>query len=182
MAVLHSFIGSPSSVMMLEEMVASGAKQVVEVGLCGGLVEPTAVGDVVLVDRAFADEGTSGHYFHSAGEFSASPRLGKRVERALKRAQTPYLTGSVWTTDAPYRETRRKAAAFGDKGAVGVNMESSALFALCEYRGVQIASLQVVSDLLWGKRWRPSFHKSKVTSSSRLAVAAAVEALVGPPA
>ncbi len=176
-AVLHSFIGSSAATMMLEEMIAAGARHVVEVGECGGLPPKARVGDLVLADRAFVDEGTSAHYFEDAGQFAASRGLTDWVRRTLEREGTPYRIGGVWTTDAPYRETRSKLVRFRGQGAVCVNMESSALFAICQYRRIDIASLQVVSDLVGENAWKPSFHEKVVASKSDLASKVAVDAL-----
>lgn len=176
-AVLHSFVGSSAATMMLEEMIASDSRHVIEVGSCGGLPPKVQVGDLILADRAFVDEGTSAHYFEDARRFAPSRRLTDWVRRILEREGTPHRIGGVWTTDAPYRETRSKLVRFREQGAVCVNMESSALFAVCQYRRIEIASLQVVSDLAGENVWKPSFHEKIVASRSDLASRVAVDAL-----
>jgi len=40
-------------------------------------------------------------------------------------------------------------------------MEASALFAVSKLRGIKIASMFVVSDVL-GKKWDPKFHKKNM--------------------
>ena len=177
--MLHSFIGSAAAGMMLEEMIASGARRVVEVGLCGGLKSSSKPGDIIVAGDAFVDEGTSRHYHSTPTKFSAARNLKGRLEQVLEKGGTEFRIGGVWTTDAPYRETRKKLLRFSGRGALGVNMESSALFAIGRYRHVEVASLQVVSDILGTKSWRPSFHYEKVAERSKFAAAAAVEALTG---
>ncbi len=176
-AVLHSYVGSPGSVMMLEELIAAGARSVVEVGFCGGITPKTEAGDVVVVDRAFVDEGTSSRYFRAPKVFPSSRSLTRTLESVLAANGVPYIVGGVWTTDAPYRETPSKVAKFRSLGAVGVNMETSALFALGEYRHVDVASVQVVSDLLGESEWRASFHEKHVTARFDLSSRMAVEAV-----
>lgn len=176
-AVLHSYIGSPGSVMMLEELIAAGARSIVEVGLCGGITPKTKTGDVVVVDRAFVDEGTSSRYFRAPREFPSSGSLTRTLESVLDANRVPYIVGSVWTTDAPYRETPSKVAKFRNLGAVGVNMETSALFALGKYRHADVASVQVVSDLLGENEWHASFHEKHVTARFDLSSRMAVEAV-----
>jgi uridine phosphorylase len=179
MAVLYSFIGSSAASMMLEEMIASGARRVLEVGLCGGLVSSLKAGDYIVVDEAFVDEGTSSHYHKNPIKFPATTNLRKPLEQVLENGGTEFRMGGVWTTDAPYRETRKKLLVFTKRGALGVNMESSALFAVGKYRHIEVASLQVVSDLLGASSWRPSFHEKKVAERSIFAAAVALEALAG---
>lgn len=179
MAVLYSFIGSAAAGMMLEEMIASGARRVLEIGLCGGLVSSLKAGDLLVVDEAFVDEGTSSHYHKNPIKFPTAANLRRHLERVLENGGTEFRIGGVWTTDAPYRETREKLRGFTKRGAVGVDMESSALFAIAKYRHIEVASLQVVSDLLGPKLWKPSFHEKTVVERSMFAAAVGPEALAG---
>lgn len=177
MAVLHSFMGSSMAGTMLEEMIAFGARQIVEVGICGGLSSALKVGDIIVVDEGLVDEGTSGHYFEDAARFSASNAVTKAIKDSLCEANTDFKVGSMWTTDAPYRETRAKLSRFKKLGAIGVNMETSAMFAIAQYRGVDIGSIQVVSDLVGRKDWKPAFHEKIVAERSEAAVKSALDVL-----
>jgi uridine phosphorylase len=59
----------------------------------------------------------------------------------------------VWSTDAPYRETREEAELFGGEGVKAVDMESAGLFAAAQVRGREAASVFVIGDSLAGPRW-----------------------------
>ena len=178
LAVLHSFMGSSPATMMLEELIACGGRQVVEVGLCGGLGPVARAGDIIVADEAFVDEGTSGHYFGNASKFSASERVSEAIKGALADAGLPFEVGGIWTTDAPYRETRAKLREFKRLGAIGVNMETSALLAVADYRGIEVGSIQVVSDVLDKKDWKPAFHEKIVSERSIRTSNAALDALL----
>ncbi|MBI3858708.1 MAG: nucleoside phosphorylase [Thaumarchaeota archaeon] len=176
--VIQSFIGGSASVMMLEEMIASGARMILEVGICGGLDPSLTAGDFVVVDEAFVDEGTTLHYRPTASPVAPSRRTTSFLTDFLRKKGFEFAVGGVWTTDAPYRETRAKVRRFRGRGALGVNMESSAVFTVAKHRGVEIASLQVVSDLLGLKKWVPKFHEKRVRDRTVLASRVAVEAVV----
>jgi uridine phosphorylase len=178
LAVLCSFIGASAASTMLEEMIASGARLVLEVGTCGGLVPAARVGDVIVADEAFSDEGTSAHY-SDRRRFPASERLTGGLTQVLRTSGMRFKTGGVWTTDAPYRETVSKLRAFRRRGAVCVNMETSALFAVAKFRQVEVGSLQIVSDLVGEKVWRPAFHEKVVAERTLAASRLAVEVLAG---
>lgn len=178
LAVLHSSMGSSPAAMMLEELIACGARQVVEVGLCGGFGPNTGVGDIIVASEAFVDEGTSGHYFRNPKRFSTSDRTTGAIKEALADASVALKLGGIWTTDAPYRETRAKLRGFQKLGAVGVNMETSALLAIAEYRGIEVGSIQVVSDLLGRTNWMPGFHEEIVSERSVKAAGVALDALL----
>lgn len=177
-AVIQPHMGSAMAGTMLEEVIQFGARQVVEVGICGGLGPSLEVGDVIVVDEALVDEGTSEHYFEDPSKFSASRRTLKAVERSLTAAGVEYKVGGIWTTDAPYRETKAKLTKFQKLGALGVDMETSAMFAIATYRGVDIGSVQVVSDLVGKKDWKPAFHEKIVAARSEAVVKGALDALV----
>jgi uridine phosphorylase len=69
----------------------------------------------------------------------------------------PIHRGTVWSTDAPFRETVGKVGAYQAAGVLAVDMETSALFAVARFRGIRLASLLVVSDELSSLSWRPGF-------------------------
>jgi len=81
------------------------------------------------------------------------------------------------TTDGVYRETKGKLAKFRKMGALAVNMETSALYVVAKYRGVEIASTQLISDLLTEAGWQPAFGDKQVSSSMETLLRTCVEAL-----
>jgi len=149
-------VGAPMAVMLLEQLVAMGGGRFVLFGTCGALTPDLAVGDVVLPDTAVSEEGTSAHY-PLAFRPAAAPALRRKLGRYLASRGVPAAQGPVWTTDAPFRETREKVAEYGEQGVLAVDMEFSALIAVAAFRGVDLAAVMVVSDLLWGGEWRPGF-------------------------
>ena len=173
----RSWIGSPAAAMVLEELVACGAKKVFEVGYVGSLQPTLKPGDMVVVTEAVRDEGTSRHYFPQNVELKASLRLSNLLTGVLSEKGLQYRTGPVWTTDGVYRETRRKLLQLRRKGVLGVNMETSALFAVAKYRGVEMASAQVVSDVLSEQGWLPAFRHRPVREALKSLTECVVEAL-----
>ncbi|MFO7751047.1 MAG: purine-nucleoside phosphorylase, partial [Desulfobacteraceae bacterium] len=82
----------------------------------------------------------------------------KELADAVARAGLSHKTGRIWTTDGIYRETEKKINFFRQKGAIGVEMECSALFSAARYRKQKIAALLVVSDELSASSWHPGFR------------------------
>ena len=56
-------------------------------------------------------------------------------------------TYPVVSTDAVYRQTFRKEQMWREKGAVGVDMETSAVFSVAQYLGLNSVALLMVSDI-----------------------------------
>lgn len=150
-------VGAPYAVMIAETLVAWGARRLVFLGWCGALSEPVSIGDLVLPTSAFVDEGTSRHYVADASESTASGPLIQALSKAAAAVGIGPRPGPVWTTDAPFRETREKVLAYRRRGALAVEMECSALFTVGACRAVDVAALLVVSDDLSSLSWKPGF-------------------------
>jgi purine-nucleoside phosphorylase len=146
--VLYGCVGAPSAVLSLESLIVSGAKDVVVLGICGSLCRRARLFDAVSIVEARADEGTSPHYFADRQDFYPSLELRERVEAVIRSAGLPILTGSVVSTDAPYRETQSWVDKHLEMGLDCVDMETSAVFALAEHHELQAAALLIVSDEL----------------------------------
>jgi uridine phosphorylase len=170
--VVHALIGASAAAMNLEELIAYGAKRIYEVGVSGAIDPRLRPGDVVVLKEAFSDEGTSRHYFKGTRRFNPSRRQTRRLEASLRASGIEYVSGNAWTVDAPYRETKRKVRRHLSSGTCVVNMESSAIFAVAAYRRVEVASVQVVSDVV-SEQWEPAFHM-EVVNRRRLEVLGAV--------
>lgn len=153
-AVIGRFgIGAPVVAVLTEDFAALGATQFLALGMAGGLQPAMQAGDLVVCTRAIRDEGTSHHYLPAAKHVAASSRLTRRLCRSLDSENIPYSTGATWTTDAPYRETRREIAQFQDEGVRTVEMEAAALFAVAQYCGVDAAAAFVIGDTLDDTTW-----------------------------
>jgi len=166
-------MGAPYAVALLDTLVAWGVHQVLFLGWCGSTSPRVAIGDIIVPDQAFIDEGTSRHY----GQEQASVRCppGEVVDcviTALEQAGSSSHRGAVWTTDAIYRETEKQVRRFQEKGALAVEMEVSALFSAARFRGIEICSVLVTSDSLHDMQWQPGFRDKRFAAGRRAAVAA----------
>jgi uridine phosphorylase len=169
--------GAPTAVMTLEELAALGIRTFVNLGTAGGLQAELSVGDLVICDRAIRDEGTSHHYVPFEKYAYSSTRLTENLCTAAERQSTQFLRGASWTTDAPYRETTEELRQYRSEGAVTVEMEVSALFAVGAFRGVSVSSVFVISDLLSEEDWNQGYHSTEKLEGLKMAFGIAVEAM-----
>jgi uridine phosphorylase len=163
-SVAGPFVGSPYAAMMMESLVAKGAKQILILGWCGSLRSDIQVGDLIVPDSGLVDEGTSRHYASLdpvLPQTLPNPDLSKQLADHLDARGLVCAQGPVWTTDAIYRETPKKIAWFRDQGAIAVEMECSALFSVAAFQNVDVAALLVVSDSLAAGDWDPGFRRSR---------------------
>ena len=158
-------VGAPMAVMTLEKLIALGALNVVVLGWCGSLSQSLHVGDILLPTWAVSEEGTSNHYpLHDRPHSSENLcTLLKNILRPEFRVQE----GPIWTTDAPYRETRDKVTEYGGRGILGVDMEFAALNTVAAFRGVEVAGAMLVSDELCQPEWQPGFLSKSFRKQSR---------------
>ena len=175
--MFRTAVGAPAAVAMLEELIACGAETMFEVGISGGLQSFLKPGGIVVVTEAVRDEGTSSHYLPSEVRLESSVKLRELLVQQLTADGIEHKTGPVWTTDGVYRETRGKFLKFSGRGVLAVNMETSALFAVAKYRNVEIASAQVISDVLSMEGWFPAFRHQTVSSSLKRLLASTAKAL-----
>ena len=134
--------GAPMAADTVETLAALGVKNVIAVGMFGAFSELIGPGEVIVPEKAFVEEGTSLHYYARI-EF-ASPDAGVHSGIAsLLNAKTYPIV----STDAVYRQTYRKEQLWREKGIVGVDMETSAVFSVSRYLGLSAAAILMASDI-----------------------------------
>jgi uridine phosphorylase len=154
--------GAAVSVVMMEGLVAAGARRIVSIGAAGSLQHGCRLGDLVVADRAIRDEGVSYHYLPPEKYSYPSEALSCRFKASLDRMSLGYAEGTTWTIDAPYRETAEEARHYQAEGVLCVEMEAAALFAVGTHRGVEVAAGFVVSDSLADQEWIPRLRSEEV--------------------
>lgn len=147
-------VGAPMAAMILEKLIVLGAKSVIMAGWCGAVDADLRVGDTILGGAAYPGEGTSRYYGIKNDVFYPSPRLLDNLAQLFKQNTSI----PIWSTDAPYRESRTMLTALADKYKIGVvDMEYTALCAVATFREIDFSALFIVSDELWKPEWHPGF-------------------------
>ncbi len=154
----HFGFGAPATASTLERLIAMGVEEVIVIGAVGGLTKDMKIGDIVVCEKALRDEGTSYHYLKPSKYSYPSKQLTDKIKAAFSEMGKEYKTTVNWTTDAIYRETVAEVKRYQKEGVSTVDMELSALFAVAQYRKINIASACTVSDSLAGDVWKPKFH------------------------
>jgi uridine phosphorylase len=163
------FLGAPQAVMGMEKAVALGARRVWVLGWCGSIQPDLKAGDLVVPTGAVSEEGTSNHYPISPKQAATDQALNRLLGEALQKEGRSFRKGTVWTTDAPYRETPSKVERHRKQGVLAVEMEMSALMTLSVYRSIRMAALLVVSDELAELKWHAGFRAQRFREMSRFA-------------
>jgi uridine phosphorylase len=160
--------GAPATVMMMEELIACGARIFWGLGWAGSLQQLAPIGTIIIPINCVSEEGTSSHYILKRTELRPDRGLVNILKSAAYAEGVNAITGSQWTTDAPYRELANKVKLYRRQGILGVDMETSAMYALGKFRKIKVCNLLVVSDEMWGN-WRPAFRETELKQSMQLA-------------
>ena len=169
-------LGSPQAAIMLERLIAMGAKKILIFGCCGSLQPDLGVGHLVIPTRALSEEGTSAHYPLPEGvEAKADEKISRLFLEKSREKNFKAASGKVWTTDALFRETRGKTKRYSEMGLLAVEMEVSALLTIAAYRKVHLGGLMVVSDELGSLKWKTGFLDPFFWLASRKAARLIIE-------
>ena len=159
-------VGAPMAVLTLEKLIVLGAKRIITFGWCGSLNDTLHIGDVLLPTWAISDEGTSNHYPATPRPESHAPTRQILGDRFAAQGLTP-LSGPMWTTDAPYRESITQVKQLNEQNILAVDMEFAALIAAAAFRKIELTAVMLVSDELWSGKWNPDFRTKGFRKKSR---------------
>ncbi len=160
-------VSAPVAAMTVEKLIALGARKIYLFSWCGAISPGLEIGSVVVGGLPLSGEGTSQYYLTDRPSLPAERSVEKMYKSALELTKDVCI-GKIWTTDAPYRENRLfLKRLFEEEEVVGIDMEYSALCAVCSFRHVEFAGIFAVSDELWGEKWRPGFKNTAFLSIGR---------------
>jgi DeoD family purine-nucleoside phosphorylase len=141
-------MGGPSAAIVAEELIDLGAHTLLRIGTCGAFSGELALGDLVAVRSALAEDGTS-RALGAGARVDADPGI---VDALV--AAGPAQAATVVSTDVFYDRREGLQERWVAHGAVAVEMEAAALFAVARARGVRAGCLLGVTDLIAGARER----------------------------
>lgn len=140
-------VGAPMAAAEFEEIHhMTGVTKFITFGSCGSLDKIRTSNRYVIPTEAYRDEGTSYHYAPPSDYIAV--KNWEVVESILTNMGIPVVCGRVWTTDAFYRETEEQAAKRRADGCVAVDMEVSALQAVCNLYGWKFYTFLQPGDVL----------------------------------
>ena len=161
-------IGAPSAVLLLEKLIVLGAKNIVLVGWCGSIDSGCVIGDLIVPCGAVCGEGTSPYYSEERTPSPSATAISKLTNTLGQKGLIWKEGGKIWSTDAPYRESRKQLQHLNKhEKVIGVDMEFSALCTVAAFRGIDFAGALVVSDELFRESWRPGFREERFRRSCR---------------
>jgi len=149
-SIMGSGMGMPSISIYAHELFDYyGVKQIIRVGTCGGLLADMQVGDLVLASSASTDSAMSQLLFNDRDSAVAadSVLLHRVYEMALQKS-LQIRKGSVFATDWFYHPDETFIDKIQKMGALALDMESAALYALAKRYNRRALTILSVSDVI----------------------------------
>ena len=151
-AFYKTYVGAPACVGTIEDALEElKTDKYIVFGGAGCLNKEIAHGKVMIPTEAYRDEGTSYHYAPASDYIKV--KNADIVADFMKGNNIPYIKGKTWTTDAFFRETRNNFQKHKDDGCISVEMECSALQAVCNFRNLNLYMFFTSGDLLDAPEW-----------------------------
>jgi DeoD family purine-nucleoside phosphorylase len=148
LTVQSTGMGGPSAAIVVEELIALGARTLVRIGTCAALDEGLGLGELVVATEAIAADGASTAL--GAGEtVPADPALVDALSEAAA-AEGGARAGAVASTDLFYDPREGMIEGWRERGGIAVEMEAAAVFRVAERHGARAGCLLAVSDLVPG--------------------------------
>ena len=144
--------GAPTAVACLEDSrEIIDTNKYIAFGGSGCLNKEIARGKITVPTEAYRDEGTSYHYIEPSDYITI--KNYKKVAEFMETKNLPYVLGKTWTTDSIYRETEGNMEKRKNDGCISVEMECSALQAVCDFRNIELYYFLSSGDLLDSLEW-----------------------------
>lgn len=159
-----TYMGAPAAVGAIEDATEwLDTKKFVIFGGAGCLNKEISHGKVMIPTFAYRDEGTSYHY--AKAEDYIKMKNSEILAKFMKRNGIPYVEGKTWTTDSFYRETINNIEKRKNDGCISVEMECSAMQAVCDFRGLELYYFLTSGDLLDAPIWDERKKENNLTGT-----------------
>ncbi|KKK44400.1 hypothetical protein LCGC14_0762490 [marine sediment metagenome] len=206
-SVIRSLVGAPNCAIALECLKRCKTKIIIRIDLCGGIEtnnEKTEIGDILIPQMAYCDEGTSPQYIREhpslANELNKIPNPLAKFQTLLTGNQNIFISlpeptlkdilltegklflpnrvkeVKLWTTDALFCESLDFIRSIQSINIRGIDMETSILFLLGKLYNLKTASILSVTDLPGDPKF-DLFHSNKIHPNIEIGINNALKLL-----
>lgn len=135
-------MGGASTGIVAEELNKIGVDTMIRIGSCGALQKQIKLGDLILVNGAVRDEGTSKAYIEPIFPAIADPYVLQAMMKAAQQRSDKYHVGIVRSHDSFYTDNEDAIDEYwAKKKVLGADMETAALFVIGCLRGIHCGSI-----------------------------------------
>lgn len=144
-------MGGPSAAIAVEELQHIGITHIIRIGSCGALQSGIRIGELIVVQGAVRDDGTSRAYAPESYPAISDAEMLQMCSNAAEKMKLVTHTGIIRSHDSFYIDEQDDINAYWSaRGILGSDMETAAILTVARLRGVKALSIlnNVVS---WGE-------------------------------
>mgnify|MGYP000062582658 CR=1 FL=1 len=131
-----------SYAIAVEELVRIGVRNMIRIGSCGALQKGIRLGDLILVNGAVRDDGASVTYVDSIYPAIPDTELLAACMMSAEELGAKFHVGIARSHDSFYIDDEEAVSTYWrERGVLGSDMETAALFVIGRLRGVKTASI-----------------------------------------
>jgi len=183
--VMSTGMGGPSTAIGVEELFATGVQNFIRIGTCGGMALPVTGGDVVIATGSIRMEGTTREYVPIEFPAVANLDITNALVEGAKKLGQKWHAGIVQCKDSFYGqhspdrmpagyELKDKWNAWIKAGCLASEMESAALFIVCQILGARAGC---VLNVVWNQERDKAGMSNPRCHDTGPAIKTAVEAV-----
>jgi DeoD family purine-nucleoside phosphorylase len=172
-------MGSPSTAIVLEELIKLGGKIFIRVGSAGGLNPQIQTGDIVIATAAIRDDGTSRKYlpieFPAVPDFDLTSLL---IKIGLNNFKGIFY-GVVLSSDGfyvGYDENTMKI--FVESNVQAVEMESGIVFTLTQRKNLKSSAIFVIDGNITLGKMKETGKEKEFSEGEYFAIKIALDTIV----
>lgn len=139
--------GSSVAACMTERLRVYGAKAIIRIGTCGALSRSVKLWTPIITTACFSNEGTSKHYLPNGYPILSDVNLNSILIKKMTEANVDYQQGISITTDGRWREDPSLLKNLSELGVMSIEMETSAILSVCQFRKIPAAAINIPADL-----------------------------------
>ena len=148
-SVQSTGMGCASAGIVFEELIMLGARRLIRVGTCGGLLDGVRMGDTVVAISASCDDPNPLRYAQFDGHApTATFELAELAARLARELGGTVHVGPVVTSGVFYDPDPTRFGRWKRLGHVGVEMEAAMMYTMGAVNGVETLAIMTVSDIL----------------------------------
>lgn len=137
-------VGCPAAAIAAEELAMAGAKNLIRIGTCGGLLKEMKTGDIVIPSESLCLDGTTKEYQENLEKVSADKSVLNALIQASKNLGFKCFIGLNRTHDAFY-EPPENFLKLKNRNIISSEMECSAIFFIAKLRNLRAGAVLVVN-------------------------------------
>lgn len=143
-------IGSPMAADCTNYLSYTGCRDIVYVGLMGGLQPEVKVGDIIVPTGAYRGEGASKIFieesYPATADFHLTVELMESLEDVFHGSGVNIHDGVTYSTDSISMESVEFLKKCQERKMIAIDMETSAIYVVASLRNIHCTSVHIASD------------------------------------